>query len=65
MARDQLASHGFSQSEMPSFETSVAGLDGWESWSNITAALLSRGFSSDEVKGIIGGNWLDFLERAL
>lgn len=64
MARDSLASLGFSQSELPPFGAQVAGLDAWESWPTITATLQRRGFSNDEVRGIVGSNWLAFLRRA-
>jgi hypothetical protein len=28
-----------------------------------SAGLLARGYSEAEVKGLIGGNWLSFMER--
>jgi membrane dipeptidase len=63
MARDSLAAHGFSRTELPPFGAGVEGFDAWEAWSEITAALLRRGFTSEQVRGVIGGNWLAFLER--
>ncbi|MDX1399946.1 MAG: membrane dipeptidase, partial [Oceanospirillum sp.] len=32
---------------------------------NLTAGLLNRGFSPDEVAKIMGRNWLNFLDDAL
>jgi microsomal dipeptidase-like Zn-dependent dipeptidase len=44
----------------------------WPAWfrtpadfPNLTAALLARGFSCEEVAKIMGGNWLDFFDRGL
>jgi membrane dipeptidase len=33
-------------------------------WPAITRGLVSRGYSDDEVRGILGQNWLRFLRRA-
>lgn len=66
MAHDKFTAQGFSRSELPPFgSASIEGFDTWESWPNITAALLARGFSDEEVRGLIGANALDFLRRAL
>lgn len=63
MARAQLASHGFSQSEMPAFGETIPGFGSWEEWPSLTKALLAHGFSDAEVAGLIGGNWLTFMRR--
>ncbi|WP_315835322.1 dipeptidase [Bradyrhizobium prioriisuperbiae] len=63
-ARAQLASHGFSKKELPEFGDIIPELDSWESWPNITAALMDRGYSDHEVEGIVGGNWLKFMSRS-
>jgi len=54
----------FSKKEVPQFDDSiyVKGFETWEAWSNITAKLLER-FSEEQVKGLIGGNWLAFMRR--
>jgi membrane dipeptidase len=64
--REKLAlGNGFNEAQIPPWGdgTIVGGFESWESWPNITAALLDRGFSDDEVKGLIGGNWLAFMRR--
>lgn len=33
-------------------------------WPAITGAMVSRGYSDDEIRGFLGQNWLDFLHRA-
>jgi len=36
----------------------VHGLKDYRSFGNITERLLARGYSDEETRGIIGGNWL-------
>ena len=62
LAQAKLASHGFAKGELD-FGDIIPEFDAWTSWSCITAGLLARGFSEDEVRGLIGGNWLAFMER--
>lgn len=54
----------FSAKDVPKFDdkTYVEGFEKWEYWSNITAKLLER-FSEQEVRGLVGGNWLGFMRR--
>lgn len=63
-AHSQLARNGFGNSELPEFGSIIPELDAWESWPEITRALLGAGLSPSEVQGVIGGNWLRFMERA-
>lgn len=63
LARAQLASHGFSQSEMPAFGEIIPEFAAWEQWPNLTQGLLAHGFSDEEVSGLIGGNWLKYMRR--
>lgn len=35
----------------------------WRDWPHITRGLVARGFGDDEIRGILGANWLRFLER--
>ena len=37
----------------------------WVNWPNITIGLASRGYSNTEIQGIIGGNFLNILERVI
>ena len=62
LAQAKLASHGFAKGELD-FGDIIPEFDAWTSWSCITAGLLSRGFTENEVRGLIGGNWLAFMER--
>lgn len=41
----------------------IGELVAWRDWHHITRALVSRGFGDDEVRGILGGNWLRYLDR--
>lgn len=42
---------------------SLDGFERWQDWPVITRALLAKGFSEEEVRGVLGGNWLRYLER--
>ncbi len=44
-------------------EKYVAGFDTVYGWPNVTRGLVARGFSDDEVRAILGGNWLRVFER--
>ncbi|HEY2891371.1 MAG TPA: membrane dipeptidase [Dongiaceae bacterium] len=51
------------------YSTAKPNWPDWQSWyrtpadfGNLTAGLLARGFSSDDVARIMGGNWLEFME---
>ena len=35
----------------------------WHDWPQITRRLVARGFADEEIKGVLGGNWLRYLER--
>jgi membrane dipeptidase len=62
LAQAKLASHGFAKGELD-FGDIIPEFDAWTSWSCITAGLVARGFSEPEVAGLIGGNWLSFMDR--
>ena len=34
-------------------------------WTNFTRGLISRGYTDDEIKGILGGNFLRILEQVV
>ena len=38
--------------------TYPAGIGGFREWPNITAGLLTRGYSENEIRGILGENFL-------
>jgi microsomal dipeptidase-like Zn-dependent dipeptidase len=37
----------------------------WEDWPNLTCALLEHGYSDEEVRGVVGANWLSYMRRAI
>jgi membrane dipeptidase len=49
---------GFRAEHRVDWGATIKDLDRWEDWPNITRALLEHGFSDDEVRGIVGGNFL-------
>ena len=56
---------GFSKDMKLSVGTSLRGMDDYTDWIRITEALVLAGFSKDQIAGILGGNYLGFLGRAL
>ena len=40
----------------------VKGFDDYREFINITRGLVSRGYSDDEIRDILGGNWLRVME---
>ena len=51
---------GFRDEHRVDWSATIEELQAWEDWPSITQALLDRGFSADEVRGIIGGNFLRY-----
>lgn len=43
----------------------MEGFTDWRQWPNITRGLVSRGYSDDEIKGILGGNFLRVLKEVV
>jgi membrane dipeptidase len=36
----------------------------WTDWPELTRTLVSRGFPDEEIKGLLGLNWLNFMRRS-
>jgi membrane dipeptidase len=53
---------GFKKGDGPSIEY-VHGIKDYRDFSNVTAGLLSRGYSDDDIVKIIGGNWMRVLRE--
>jgi membrane dipeptidase len=49
---------GFRPEHRVDWSATIEGLDAWEDWPNITRALLTHGYSDDEVRGLLGANFL-------
>ena len=43
----------------------LEGFDGIAGWPNLTRGLVARGYSDDEITGVLGANWLRFLAPLL
>ncbi len=58
--------HGATKREIPDFtdEIKVVGFGQWEDWPNITIKLVERGFDDVLIRGLLGGNWISFLQRS-
>lgn len=55
---------GFNQGMNLTLGTSVGGLQDYTDWYKITEALVGAGYSEEEIRGLIGENFLDYLKRA-
>jgi microsomal dipeptidase-like Zn-dependent dipeptidase len=40
-------------------------LEGYTDFHHLTRGLVSRGYGGEEIRGILGGNFLRFLQRAI
>ena len=64
MLTEQLApTIGFRpQDKIPMFETTIGFAD-YREFINITRGLVARGYSDEEIKGILGENWLRVIDQ--
>lgn len=56
---------GFEEKHRFDWAAQVAGFEGWPEWPNFTSKLLERGYSEEEVRGFVGGNFLALFECAV
>ena len=49
---------GFEEDEEILYDEVTEGFEDWGKWPNSTRGLVSRGYSDEEIKGILGGNFL-------
>lgn len=56
---------GFAEDQVGDFTATVDGYESWRDWPNLTEALLESGFSADEVRGFIGGNFFRVFRQAV
>ncbi len=58
MLTEEVRRIGFRPEHRVDWGATIEELDDWTDWPNITRALVEHGFSPDEVRGIVGGNFL-------
>lgn len=58
MLTAEVARIGFRPEHRVDWSATVEELDDWTDWPNITRALVDHGFPPDEVRGVVGGNFL-------
>jgi membrane dipeptidase len=63
LSRQEFLKLGFDDNSLPEFGVSLPELTAWRLWPSITKRLVQRGFTEDEVRGLIGVNWLGFMRR--
>ncbi len=58
MNREVIASLGFEAKHAIDFNRKTTGYSNWRDYINLTRGLVARGYKDEEVKGILGGNFL-------
>jgi membrane dipeptidase len=61
----EILNMGFRAEHGVDWNKTVDGFRTWKEWPNVTKALVSRGYSDDEIRGILGGNFLRVFEGAV
>ncbi|HWL65050.1 MAG TPA: membrane dipeptidase [Actinomycetota bacterium] len=64
LLHEEVRRFGFRPEHRVDFGAQTRGFETWEKWPNITAALVERGYSDNEIKGFLGTNFLRVFERA-
>jgi membrane dipeptidase len=57
----QMSDRGFRPEHRMSHSMQIRGFENWGRWPSLTDALLTHGFTPEEVRGMIGGNFLRLL----
>jgi len=63
--KEDLLAQGFREEHQIFPEAVVQGFRDRRDWPNITRGLVSRGYSDDEIKGILGGNFLRLFKEVV
>ncbi|HAZ32021.1 MAG TPA: dipeptidase, partial [Dehalococcoidia bacterium] len=56
---------GFREEHNVDWGAVTEGFNDWRDWPNITYGLVSRGYSDEEIKGILGGNFLNIFREVV
>jgi membrane dipeptidase len=56
---------GFRPEHLRNAFARVDGMKSWRDWPNITRGLVSPGFSDEEIRRILGENWLRVFQAAV
>ena len=52
------AEFGFREEHPVDWAATLDGYRSWRDWPNLTRALVGRGYSDDDARGLLGGNFL-------
>jgi len=65
LLNDEMRRFGFREEHRVDWGATVDGFRTWRDWPNLTRSLLEHGYSDDEVRGLIGGNFLRMFREAV
>jgi membrane dipeptidase len=63
--KEKVLTVGFREEHQPTPDAVIQGFRDRREWPNITRGLVSRGYSDDEIKGILGGNFLRLFKKVV
>jgi membrane dipeptidase len=65
MMDEEMRRFGFREEHGVSHAATVEGYRSWREWPNLTAALVSAGYSDDDIRGLLGGNFIRVFSEAV
>ena len=65
MLDEEMLRFGFRPEHRVDWSATVEGFRSWRDWPNLSAALVSAGYSDDEIRGLLGGNFARVFREAV
>jgi membrane dipeptidase len=61
---EEMLRMGFREEHRVDWSATLDGYRSWTDWPNLTAALVQRGYTDDQIRGFLGANFLRVFDRA-
>lgn len=65
MLDEEVKRLGFREEHRVDWGATSTGYESWRDWPNLTRALVGRGYGDDEIRGVLGGNFLRVFDDAV